>query len=158
MNNHNLSYVILVKLHTKPFCGTMCSWLVWTSLTHCIGYLCPTCVIVGRQIGSGAARQLPREPWNIPSKIPEMAIKRNFTLLYFFILLVLWFYSLLSLVKDCKMKKHIFCNKHIICIINSHSASWDNWCTVGGDGGCRVGEVRAGTTSPMPDHKGFKLQ
>ena len=29
---------------------------------------------------------------------------------------------------------------------------------VGGDGGCRVGEVRAGTTSPMPDHKGFKLQ
>ena len=30
--------------------------------------------------------------------------------------------------------------------------------TVGGDGGCRVGEVRAGTTSPIPDHKGFKLQ
>ena len=30
-------------------------------------------------------------------------------------------------------------------------------CTVGGDGGCRVGEVRAGTTSPMPNHKGFKL-
>ena len=30
--------------------------------------------------------------------------------------------------------------------------------TVGGDGGCRVGEVRAGTTPPMPDHKGFKLQ
>ena len=27
-----------------------------------------------------------------------------------------------------------------------------------GDGGCRVGEVRAGSTSPMPDHKGFKLQ
>ena len=27
-----------------------------------------------------------------------------------------------------------------------------------GDGGCRVGEVRAGTTSPMPDRKGFKLQ
>ena len=24
--------------------------------------------------------------------------------------------------------------------------------------GCRVGKVRAGTTSPMPDHKGFKLQ
>ena len=32
------------------------------------------------------------------------------------------------------------------------------YSTVGGDGGCRVGEVRAGTTSPMPDHKGFKLQ
>ena len=29
---------------------------------------------------------------------------------------------------------------------------------MGGDGGCRVGEVRASTTSPMPDHKGFKLQ
>ena len=38
------------------------------------------------------------------------------------------------------------------------SASHDNWCTVGGDGRCRVGEVRAGTTSPMPDHKGFELQ
>ena len=42
--------------------------------------------------------------------------------------------------------------------VNSYSASRDNWCTVGGDGGCRVDEVRAGTTSPMPDHKGFKLQ
>ena len=42
--------------------------------------------------------------------------------------------------------------------INSYSASHDNWCTVGGDGGCRVGKVWAGTTSPMPDHKGFKLQ
>ena len=43
-------------------------------------------------------------------------------------------------------------------LINSYSASHNNRCTVGGDGGCRVGEVRAGTTSPMPDHKGFKLQ
>ena len=34
----------------------------------------------------------------------------------------------------------------------------DNYSTVGGDVGCRVGEVRAGTSSPMPDHKGFKLQ
>ena len=34
----------------------------------------------------------------------------------------------------------------------------DNGSTVGGDGGCRVGEVRAGTTSPVLDHKGFKLQ
>ena len=42
--------------------------------------------------------------------------------------------------------------------LHSYSASRDKWCTVGGDGGCRVGEVRAGTTSPMPDHKGFKLQ
>ena len=40
---------------------------------------------------------------------------------------------------------------------------WDtfkrgNHSTVGGDGGCRSREVRAGTTSPMPDHKAFKLQ
>ena len=53
--------------------------------------------------------------------------------------------------------------------VNSKSASHDNWCTentfkqgdhsiVRGDGGSRVGEVRAGTTSPMPEHKGFKLQ
>ena len=34
----------------------------------------------------------------------------------------------------------------------------DNYCTVGGDRGHRVSEVRASTTSPMPDHKGFKLQ
>ena len=44
----------------------------------------------------------------------------------------------------------------IILVINSYSASRDNWCTVGGNGGCRVGEVRAGTTSPMPDHKDHK--
>ena len=40
---------------------------------------------------------------------------------------------------------------------------WDtlkqgNYSTVRGDGGSRVGEVRAGTTSPKPEHKGFKLQ
>ena len=45
-----------------------------------------------------------------------------------------------------------------ISAINSYRASHDNWCTVGGDGGCRIGKVRADTTSPMPDHKGFKLQ
>ena len=31
----------------------------------------------------------------------------------------------------------------------------DNYSTVGVDGGCRVGEVRVCTTSPMPDHKGL---
>ena len=46
----------------------------------------------------------------------------------------------------------------VVYFLNSYSASRDNSCTVGGDGGCRVGEVRAGTTSPMPDHKGFNLQ
>ena len=40
---------------------------------------------------------------------------------------------------------------------DSYSASHNNWCTVGRDGGYEVGEVRAGTTFPMPDHKGFKL-
>ena len=45
-----------------------------------------------------------------------------------------------------------------VMMLTLKSASFDNWCTVGGDGGCRVGKVRAGTTSPMPDHKGFKLQ
>ena len=34
----------------------------------------------------------------------------------------------------------------------------DNYTTVGGDKRCRVDEVRNGTTFPMPDHKGFKLQ
>ena len=34
----------------------------------------------------------------------------------------------------------------------------DNDSTVRGDGGSMVSEVRAGTTSPMPEHKGFKLQ
>ena len=48
--------------------------------------------------------------------------------------------------------------EHSTRFVNSLSAGHDNWCTVGGDGGCRVGEVRAGTTFPMPDHKGFKLQ
>ena len=33
----------------------------------------------------------------------------------------------------------------------------DNYSTVRGDGGGRVGEVRAGITSPMPEHKGFKI-
>ena len=33
-----------------------------------------------------------------------------------------------------------------------------NDSTVRGDGGSRVGKVRAGTTSTMPEHKGFMLQ
>ena len=33
----------------------------------------------------------------------------------------------------------------------------DNFSTVGGDEECRIGEVRAGTTSPMLHHKGFEL-
>ena len=34
----------------------------------------------------------------------------------------------------------------------------ENYSRVGEDGECRVGKVRAGSTSPRPDHKGFKLQ
>ena len=33
----------------------------------------------------------------------------------------------------------------------------DNYSKVGGDGGHRVGEVQASTSSPMTDQKGFKL-
>ena len=57
------------------------------------------------------------------------------------------------------MSLYIIDPLHMISFpVNSYSASHNNWCTVGGNGGCRVGEVRAGTTFPMPDHKGFKLQ
>ena len=34
----------------------------------------------------------------------------------------------------------------------------DNYNTVEDVGGCRVSEVQASTTSPMLDHKGYKLQ
>ena len=37
-------------------------------------------------------------------------------------------------------------------LVTTVDAQWE------GDGGCRVGEVRVSTTSPMPNHKGFKLQ
>ena len=39
-------------------------------------------------------------------------------------------------------------------LVATIDAQWEGM----GDVGCRVGKVRAGTTSPMPDHKGFKLQ
>ena len=38
------------------------------------------------------------------------------------------------------------------------SLKQDNYRTVRGDGEGRVGEVRAGTTSPMPEHNDLKLQ
>ena len=43
-------------------------------------------------------------------------------------------------------------------LMHCNTLKQDNDSTVRGDGGSRVGEVRAGTTSPMPEHKGFKLQ
>ena len=42
-------------------------------------------------------------------------------------------------------------------LIHWDTLKQDNYSTVRGDGGGRVGEVRAGTTSPMPEHSGFKL-
>ena len=34
----------------------------------------------------------------------------------------------------------------------------DNYSTMGGDGGFRVGEVQTGITYHLPDHMGFKFQ
>ena len=39
------------------------------------------CVTVGNHVGLGGAQWLPREPKNISKQIPEMAIKKYFTLL-----------------------------------------------------------------------------
>ena len=41
-------------------------------------------------------------------------------------------------------------------LMHCNTLKQDNDSIVRGDGGSRVGEVRAGTTSPMPEHKGFK--
>ena len=43
-------------------------------------------------------------------------------------------------------------NLTLTVLVATIDAQWE------GMGVYRVGEVRAGTTSPMPDHKGFKLQ
>ena len=43
------------------------------------------------------------------------------------------------------------CRLTLKVLVATIDAQWEGM-------GCRVGEVRAGTTSPMPDHKGFKLQ
>ena len=39
-----------------------------------------------------------------------------------------------------------------------HPLKQDDYSTVGGDGGCSVDDVQAGTTSPIPNHKGFKVE
>ena len=69
---------------------------------------------------------------------------------------LLW--ALLNLICSVHLSSYISGQKDCPSACKCKSASHDNWCSVGGDGGCRVGEVLAGTTSPMPDHKGFKLQ
>ena len=51
-------------------------------------------------------------------------------------------------LKLCLYASYILTLKVLVTTID---AQWEGM-------GCRVGEVRAGTTSPMPDHKGFKLQ
>ena len=42
--------------------------------------------------------------------------------------------------------------------MHSDTLKQDNYSTVRGDGGSRVGEVRAGATSPMAERKGFMVQ
>ena len=76
-NKHSCTYC----MHTC-LCGAMCSTSAWTSLMHCVKCSRPACVIVGRHICLGTARWLLWEPSNILKQFPEMAIKRNFTLLY----------------------------------------------------------------------------
>ena len=51
----------------------------------------------------------------------------------------------------------MFTGLSLICtfVLSTQSVLWDtfkqnNYITVGRDGGCRVGEVRAGVTSPCP--------
>ena len=56
--------------------------------------------------------------------------------------------SMFCQLLKCQTRQLMYCN----------TLKQDNDSTVRGDGGSRVGEVRAGTTSPMPEHKGFKLQ
>ena len=55
---------------------------------------------------------------------------------------------------DCALTLKVL----VTTIVALDTLKQDNYSTVRGDGGGRVGEVRAGTTSPMPEHKGFKLQ
>ena len=53
-------------------------------------------------------------------------------------------------LSSCQLKAVCSHSSCFQLLFNSYSASHDNWCTVRGNGGCRVGEVRAGTTSPCP--------
>ena len=47
---------------------------------------------------------------------------------------------------------------HNVQLMHGDTFKQGDYSTAGGDGGCRVGEVRASTTSPMPNHKGFNYQ
>ena len=59
-----------------------------------------------------------------------------------------WYHKCMIYLLKCQSRQLMHCD----------TLKQDNDSTVRGDGGSRVGEVRAGTTSPMPEHKGFKLQ
>ena len=48
-----------------------------------------------------------------------------------------------------KLLKRDFTQLTLNVLVTAIDAQWEGM-------GCRVGEVRAGATSPMPDHKGFK--
>ena len=45
-----------------------------------------------------------------------------------------------------------FCRCWSCQLMHCDTFKKDNYSTVGGDGGCRVSEVRAGAPSSMPDH------
>ena len=73
---HNISTALAIHMSASV---AKCVVRQCTSLTHCAVCSQPACITVGRHIGSGTNRQLPREPYNIPRKVPETVIKRNFT-------------------------------------------------------------------------------
>ena len=60
--------------------------------------------------------------------------------------------------QDSCERKSLTLTVPVMQLMHSNTLKQDNDSTVRGDGGSRVGEVRAGTTSPMPEHKGFMLQ
>ena len=55
-------------------------------------------------------------------------------------------------VQPTKVRHDMLTLKVLVATID---AQWEG---MGESGGCRVGEVRACTTPPIPDHKGFELQ
>ena len=83
--------------------GAMRSTSAWTRPVHWVSCLRPVCVIEDGHKGSGAAWWLPWEPLNIPRQIPEMAIKRNFTLTLLFCKLQLDLDSLYGFIAWCRL-------------------------------------------------------
>ena len=54
----------------------------------------------------------------------------------------------------CKVKQCDLALEVLVTAIDAlRHFKQDNYSSMGGDGGCKVGEVRAGTTSLIPDHK-----